>query len=208
MRSHTHTYRHLHAHMRTRSQTRPRTHTYTNTHARASTHSDGCAANGMNGRACASLSGSGASCAQADTQTLQTIEDQIRRRGASSAAAARACHVCARARVSVGVFVSALLAVFVVFILFQCLSRYVFACLRFACLCLERSFGNLVGLFECSEFDVIVYSELYRSNGHHQPWLWQVQPRIQRACDAPATRLRNAHSCLAARPTGDRRRRL
>ena len=83
MRSHTHTYRHLHAHMRTRSQTRPRTHTYTNTHARASTHSDGCAANGMNGPTCASLSGNGASCAQADTQTLQTIEDQIRRRGAS-----------------------------------------------------------------------------------------------------------------------------
>ena len=110
----------------------------------------------------------------------------------------------ARARVSVGVFVSVLLAVFVVFLLFQCLSRYVFSCLRFACLCLERSFENLVCLFECSEFDVIVYSELYRSNGHHQPWLWQVPAtRLQRACHAHGGSRRDR-----AASTGDRRRRF
>jgi hypothetical protein len=49
----------------------------------------------------------------------------------------------------------------------------------FGCVCvslLEYWSGRLriVCLFARSEFDVIVYSELYRSNGHHQPWLWQV----------------------------------
>ncbi len=133
--------------------------------------------------------------AQADTQTLQTIEDQIRRRGASSAAAARACHVCARARVcmSGGVFVSVLFSVFVIFI---CLV----VCLR-VCVFVFGAVVPEVGVFVCfrAEFDVIVYSELYRSNGHHQPWLWQVP------ANAPATRLQHAlrlaYCDRAARPS-------
>ena len=156
--------------------------------------------------ACASLSGNGASCAQADTQTLQTIEDQIRRRGASSAAAARACHVCARARVCLleYSFQHCLQYLSYLFCFSRYVSRYVFACLRFGCLCLERSFENLVCSFECSEFDVIVYSELYRSNGHHQPWLWQVPATLlQRACHAHCGSRRDR-----AASTGDRRRRF
>ena len=84
-----------------------------------------------------------------------------------------------------------------------CVCLRIYPVIVCVCVCLRICswvFENRC-LFVCAEFDVIVYSELYRSNGHHQPWLWQVLTRIQRACDAPATRICASRRDQRAKPS-------
>jgi hypothetical protein len=112
----------------------------------------------------------------------------------------------ARVCVSGGVFVSVWFSV-----IFICLVVRVCVCLCVGVL--ERFFQKLVCLFVRSEFDVIVYSELYRSNGHHQPWLSQVPAnapatRLPRACNAHCASRRARAPDRRSASTGDRRRRF
>jgi hypothetical protein len=166
---------------------------------------DACASLSGRGPACASLSGNGASCAgrHADAADDRGPNQAPR---CSSVAAARACHVCARARVCVWWCIRFGVVLSIGYI-------YLFGCVC-VCVCVCWSIGAVVsevGVFVCAlrvRRDRLLRAVPLQRPSSAVALAGACKRACKRACNAHCAPRRDRAPDRRSASTGDRRRRF